>query len=197
MTSPSSSGRGHRTFTAGIAGSNPAGDTRARLTIVPVTFAEANEFVRQHHRHHRPVPGCKFVLAVSDGERIRGVAIVGRPVARHYDDGWTLEVNRTATDGTPNANSALYAAASRVSFGLGYLRLITYTMAGESGASLRGAGWRILAERAARPGWHRPARPRVNRNDNVQKLLWTAPSSVPNPPDSNVTARKSPNSTKY
>ena len=32
-----------------------------------------------------------------------GVAVVGRPVARHLDDGLTLEITRVATDGTPNA----------------------------------------------------------------------------------------------
>jgi hypothetical protein len=89
------------------------------LTLVPITLAEANEFVRLHHRHHQPVPGCKFCLAVSDGEKIVGVAIVGRPVARMLDDGWTLEVNRTCTDGTKNANSMLYGACQRVAFGLG------------------------------------------------------------------------------
>jgi len=85
--------------------------------------------------------------------RLVGVAMVGRHVARHYDDGHTLEVNRTCTDGTPNANSALYAAAWRAAKALGYQRLITYTQAGESGSSLTGAGWRIVAERPARESW--------------------------------------------
>jgi hypothetical protein len=79
--------------------------------------------------------------------------MVGRPVARHYDDGRTLEVNRTCTDGTPNANSALYGAAWRVAKAMGYRRLITYTQDGESGASLRAAAWRIVAERPARESW--------------------------------------------
>jgi hypothetical protein len=70
------------------------------LTLTPITLAEANAFVKQYHRHHQPVPGCKFCLAVSDDDKVVGVAIVGRPVSRHMDDGWTLEVNRTCTDGT-------------------------------------------------------------------------------------------------
>lgn len=36
------------------------------LTIVPLTFKDANAFVAKHHRHHKPVPGCKFVLGVAD-----------------------------------------------------------------------------------------------------------------------------------
>ena len=69
-------------------------------------LGEANAFVQMHHRHHRPVVGHKFSLGVVVGEQIVGVAIVGRPVSRHLDNGLTLEVNRVATDGTRNACSA-------------------------------------------------------------------------------------------
>ncbi|MDX3714967.1 hypothetical protein PV733_39795 [Streptomyces europaeiscabiei] len=41
------------------------------------------------------------------------MAIVGRPVARHLDDGTTVEVTRTASDGAHNANSLLYGASWR------------------------------------------------------------------------------------
>ena len=73
------------------------------LEVVPITLKEANAFVEQNHRHHGPTVGHKFSIGLSDGEKIVGVAIVGRPVARHLDDGWTLEVNRLCTDGTRNA----------------------------------------------------------------------------------------------
>ena len=82
------------------------------LEICPMTLKEANSYVEQYHRHHGPVVGHKFSIGLSDGEKIVGVAIVGRPVARHLDDGWTLEVNRLCTDGTRNACSMLYAAAA-------------------------------------------------------------------------------------
>lgn len=144
------------------------------LQVVPITQREAFEFVRDQHRHHLPPRGSKFQLAVADGEDIVGVAIVGRPVARHLDDGWTLEVIRTATDGSRNANSMLYSAAWRATRALGYRRLITYTQAGESGSSLRGAGWKVVGEREARPGWDAPTRPRINRNDGIARTLWEA-----------------------
>lgn len=83
----------------------------SELRIVPVSIAEAKTFVRFLHRHHGPPPGAKFALGVADGDQIVGVAMVGRPVARHFDDGLTAEVSRTATDGTSNANSMLYGAA--------------------------------------------------------------------------------------
>ena len=90
------------------------------LDICPVSLKEANAFVAEHHRHHKPVVGHKFSIACTDGEKIVGVAIVGRPVARYLDDGWTLEVNRCCTDGTRNACSMLYAAAWRAARAMGY-----------------------------------------------------------------------------
>lgn len=146
------------------------------LTVTPIDFAEANAFVAVHHRHHKPMPGCKFALAVSDADgKVRGVAMVGRPVARMSDDGFTLEVNRVATDGARNACSMLYGAAWRAAKALGYRRLITYTLPAEGGASLRAAGWRLLGERGGGQ-WSRPSRPRVDVAETVagQKLLWEA-----------------------
>ena len=103
-----------------------------RLTVVPLGFRAASAFVAEHHRHNKPPRGAKYCLGVCDEEgKLRGVAMIGRPVARSYDDGLTAEVNRTATDGCPNANSALYAAAWRVAAALGYRRLITYTQGSE------------------------------------------------------------------
>jgi hypothetical protein len=145
------------------------------LHVVPVTFTQACEFVAEWHRHHQPPVGHKFSLGVAVGQTLVGVAIVGRPVARHFDDGHTLEVIRTATDGTEHANSMLYGATWRAAKALGYRRLITYTQEGESGISLRAAGWRVVAERPARPGWNVPSRPRQPRGtENVQRYLWEA-----------------------
>ena len=145
------------------------------LAVVPVSFADACAFVADWHRHHAPPVGHKFSIGVADGTRLVGVAIVGRPVARHLDNGSTLELTRSATDGTDHVNSMLYAAAWRAAKALGYRRLITYTQAGETGASLRGAGWQLIAERPARPGWTTPARPRQARGtESVQRYLWEA-----------------------
>jgi len=146
------------------------------LQVVPVRFDEACKYVAMWHRHHQPPVGHKFSLGVADDLGIlHGVAMVGRPVARWFDDGRTLEVNRSATDSTPNVNSMLYAAAWRAAKALGYRRLITYTQDGESGASLRAANWRVVAERPPRPGWDVPSRPRDDRGvDGVQRTLWEA-----------------------
>lgn len=145
------------------------------LTVTPIGLDEANAFVAFHHRHHRPVPGAKFCVAVSDGQTVRGVAIVGRPVARMTDDGWTLEVNRCCTDGARNACSMLYGAAWRAAKALGFKRLITYTLPEEGGASLRAAGWRLVGLRGG-GNWNVPSRPRVDTAEVLQgqKTLWEA-----------------------
>ena len=52
------------------------------LEVCPMTLKEANAFVAEHHRHHKPVTGHKFSIGCTDGEKIVGVAIVGRPVSR-------------------------------------------------------------------------------------------------------------------
>jgi hypothetical protein len=91
-------------------------------------------------------------------------------------DGLTLEVTRAATDGTANVNSMLYGASWRAAKALGYRRLITYTRAGETGSSLRAAGWRVIAQRKALPGWSRPSRPRDNsKYDAIPRTLWEMP----------------------
>jgi len=142
-----------------------------RLTLQPLTRAEAHAFVRTHHRHHRPDQGDKFCIGVNDGEKVVGVVIVGRPRARMSDDGYTAEVTRLATDGTRNACSILYAAAWRAARAMGYRRLITYTLAVEGGASLRASGFRLLGE-AGGGSWSCKSRPRVDTHPTQPKLLW-------------------------
>lgn len=145
--------------------------TQQRLEIVPIHFREACEFVVRHHRHHRPPVGHRFSLAVAAEGIVVGVAIVGRPVARRQQDGYTLEVNRLATDGTPNACSALYAAAWRVAKAMGYRRLITYILAAEPGTSLRAAGWKCIGERRG-GSWSVPSRVRTDKHPTEPKTLF-------------------------
>ena len=147
-----------------------------RLMVTPINLDEANAFVEQHHRHHKPVPGAKFCVAVSQEDEVRGVAIVGRPVSRVLDDGWTLEVNRCCTDGTRNACSMLYATAWKAAKAIGYTSLITYTLESEGGSSLRGAGWRCVGKATTRigQGWNVKSRPRVDTHPLQQKLRWEA-----------------------
>jgi len=111
------------------------------MRIVPLTLRFANAFVLEFHRHHKPSVGHKFSIGLIIDEKIIGVAICGRPVARASDDGLTLEVARLCTDGTKNACSKLYGACARVAKEMGYLKIQTYILDQELGTSLRASGW--------------------------------------------------------
>jgi hypothetical protein len=144
-----------------------------RLELQPVTIREANAFVAKHHRHHKPPQGAKFAIACNDGDNVVGVVIVGRPVARMLDNGYTAEITRLCTDGTPNACSMLYGAAWRAARAMGYRRLITYILATENGASLKASNYRLIGE-AGGGNWNKTSRPRVDTAKELQgqKLLW-------------------------
>lgn len=142
------------------------------IALCPVSQREAFAFVRDHHRHHRPPRGALYAIAATDGQAIVGVVIVGRPVARHLQDGYTAEVTRLCViDGVRNACSMLYGAAWRSARALGYRRLVTYTLVEEGGGSLRAAGWRLVGE-AGGGSWSRRERPRVDTHPTQRKLRW-------------------------
>lgn len=141
------------------------------LELVPITLKEANAFVERYHRHHRPVTGHKFSVAAAVNGEIVGVAIVGRPVSRYLDDGWTLEVNRLCTDGTKNACSFLYSAAWRTARNLGYKKLITYILKSENGSSLKAAGWKCVGE-CGRLRWNGRSAPKVDLYPAQMKMKF-------------------------
>src|ERR1043165_7510272 len=140
------------------------------MEAIPLHIREANDFVKQYHRHSLPVTTGKFALGVALDGKLVGVAIAGRPVARRLDNGKTLEVLRVCTDGTPNANSFLYGRVKRIAALMGYRRTIMYTLAEESGASLRAVGARVVGEVQPQQ-WNVPSRPR--RSQKVYgKAKW-------------------------
>jgi len=143
------------------------------ISLQPITYKEACEFVRRYHRHHLPPQGWKFGIAANDGDKIVGVVTVGRPVARMLDDGLTLEVTRCCTDGTKNACSILYGAARRAAWELGYKRLFTYILASENGASLKASGYKLIGV-AGGGSWSRENRKRIDQAPTVQKQLFEA-----------------------
>lgn len=117
------------------------------LRVEPSNLKEANTFIDRVHRHHKPVRGCKFVAAAAVGDDVVGVMVVGRPVARRLQDGWTVEVTRLCVLAEPrarNAASILYAAA----------------------------WWRVVDELAGGGTWSRDSRPRVDDHPLQEKLRW-------------------------
>lgn len=109
------------------------------LEIRPTHLKSACDYVKEHHRHNIPPVGGKFAVSCFEDERLCGVAICGRPISRHLDNGTTLEIYRNCTDGTKNAYTKLYGACIRIARNMGYKKVITYTLESENGASLRAA----------------------------------------------------------
>lgn len=127
------------------------------LQVIPLSLRAANDFVAQFHRHSGRTQrdGGKFAIGATDGDTLCGVAIVGRPVARSLQDNFTAEITRCCVHATAprNACSFLYGRCWRIWQQMGGRRMITYTLASESGASLRAAGWRVMGEVGARRAW--------------------------------------------
>ena len=136
----------------------------ASLIVRPTTLRAANDFVQAHHRHNGRTArdGGKFAIACESEGTIVGVAIVGNPISATYMDkekfGYVAEVLRTCTvsSAPKGAVSFLYGACTRVCREMGFDRLSSYTLEDESGASLRGAGWRQTAfTKPCAPGWRK------------------------------------------
>ncbi len=141
------------------------------LSLVPLTQSDAKAFVKQYHRHHQPPVGSIFQIGVAQDEQVVAVAMVGRPVARMLQDGYTAEVTRLASDGTKNACSMLYAACWRAARAMGYRRLITYILDTEPGTSLTAAGFTCIGK-CGGGLWSCPSRPRVDKHPTQMKLRW-------------------------
>jgi hypothetical protein len=119
------------------------------------------------------VQGCKFSIGVVDEHNeLRGVAIVGRPVSRYLDDGFTAEVTRCCTDGIKNGCSFLYAACGRIAKHMGYEKIITYTLVTEHGASLKASNWTRHGI-CGGGSWDTPGRPRPNSLTLGKKVMYS------------------------
>lgn len=116
------------------------------MKIIPLTLKQANEFIINFHRHHKPVVGHRFSIGCEIKNNLVGVAIVGRPVARGCDPYKVAEVTRLCTDGTKNVCSFLYSACARISKEMGFHKIQTYILAEEPGTSLVASGWSFEIE---------------------------------------------------
>lgn len=158
------------------------------MEVRPATVSDAKRAIARWHRHNKPPVSGLFAAAVARGAgdpEPCGVAVVGRPSAQELQDGRTCEITRVATDGAYNACSMLYAACRKAAAALGYRRVYTYTLATESGASLRAAGFVIDERLPPRESWSCPSRPRVQVDlfGNEQrppgaKVRWVWPAEA-------------------
>lgn len=130
------------------------------LSLRPVTLREANDFVASFHRHNGRTArnGGKWAVGIEQEDELVGVGIVGNPLSATFMDGYTAEVLRCCVrEGLQRgACSMIYGACWRAWRAMGGRRLVTYTLKTESGASLRGAGWRIVGEtKPVGEGWRK------------------------------------------
>lgn len=153
------------------------------LSIVPVTLREANDFVANFHRHNGRTSrdGGKFAIGLESCGELIGVAIVGNPLSATFMDGFTAEVLRCCVrDGSPKGCcSKLYSHCWNAWRAMGGRRMVTYTLQSESGASLRGAGWKIVGQtKPVAEGWRKDDHLNYGRKWSPvmgqQKLRWEA-----------------------
>lgn len=143
---------------------------RGEMRAVRVELLEANCFVSQFHRHHKPVVGHRFSIGAEHNGKLVGCVIVGRPVARNTCQKHIAEVTRLCTDGTKNACSFLYAQAARAAKELGFESIQTFILPSESGTSLKASGW-ACAGTCKVGGWHT----RIGRRHDqpeMPKVKW-------------------------
>jgi hypothetical protein len=138
--------------------------------------------VAEHHSHHQEPNGWKFGIAAYNGRVKVGVMVVTPPLSRALMQAQphTAEVNRGCILPARgplrmNASSKLYSAACEQARQLGYDRVVSYTMVGESGHSLLASGF---AATAVNDGgeWGRTSRSRTPKHSKVDtsvaKVRW-------------------------
>lgn len=143
--------------------------------LVPTTLRKANDFTACHHRHTGRTArnGGKFAIGLANNGILSGVAIVGNPLSATLMDGLTAEVLRVCViPNTPVGScSQLYGAYWRAWKAMGGKRMVTYTLETESGASLKGAGWRIVGRtKPCKEGWRKTGDD-CNRTHSAVMLL--------------------------
>lgn len=148
------------------------------LVLKPLSLKQANDYVKNIHRHHGVTQGYKFAIGAFDGsDNIRGVVIVGRPVSRCLDDGVSAEVTRLCTDGFPNACSKLYSAAWRAARSMGYVRMFTYILKSELGTTLKASGWKLDSIVKGR-SWDTKSRRRTDKHPTEDKVRWVVSTNA-------------------
>ena len=133
------------------------------LDIRPITLKGANARISDHHRHSASAgaTSSRWPSGTAEDDVMVGAAIVGRPIQRNLGRRAALEVLRVAVfpEGHPlhrkGACSALYGAACRAAFAMGYVAVHTHTLRTETAAActVRGSSARREVRGRCRHGW--------------------------------------------
>lgn len=149
---------------------------RHEIEIRPITVKAARALVKQWHRKLPDVQGGLFASSAFVRGSCVGVGIAGNP-ARVWQGTARFVISRVAAPAVKdnpdakNACSALYGSLCRAAKALGYREAWTYTVDGESGVSLKAAGFTCLGR--TKDGEHsRPSRPRKKAVLPQPKYRW-------------------------
>lgn len=144
------------------------------MKLIPIKQKDAKKFIDTYHRHNKAPRGSVFQIGLQKDNELIGCIMVGRPVSRNLDNGFTLEVNRTCINGYhKNACSMLLGAAVRAAKALGWKKIITYTLPSECGSSLKGAGWTLEHHTSGSHSWNNREYRQVQMFKGVSKKRWS------------------------
>lgn len=145
------------------------------LRIVPMSIRVAKLFVREHHRHAPSVTGAKVAIGLECDGVLVGVGLLGVPKARMLAaDRFCAEAVRVCVSpAAPKGSvSKINSRLKRIWQLCGGVTFKTYTLADESGASLRGAG-AVVDRHVPAASWSRADRLRsVRPVESIAKQRW-------------------------
>lgn len=145
-----------------------------RFTTRWLPLREACGFIARHHRHHVPPQGGIVALGLWEDEKLVGIGILGRPLARAAQMNGDAELIRLCVlPDVAHAASALQARMKRVAQSLGFRRMLTYTLADEAGTSMRAAGMQRDIDLTRGGEWTTPTRKRLAAiHPTARKIRW-------------------------
>lgn len=163
--------------------------SRGRAYVIkPTTVKAAKAWVREVHRHLPVIQGGLFASSVWNEDRPVAMAIAINPPRVWMGTGRIVIGRVAAIPGLDDVGShaapactMLYGSLCRAAKALGYTEAWTYTEPGESGASLRAAGFQFMGETRAAE-WDRPSRPRKPSPRPGRKGRWMRLLSAPTTP---------------
>jgi len=138
------------------------------LEVRPVPYRIARAFVERYHYLAYAPPGARICMGAWYGDRLVGVMLFGRPVARLEDQKHTLELTRMVLLDECPRNSESRALGLATRWIRGHMpevrRLIAYAdpNRGHRGTVYLAAGWKIVGKTKGGK-WSCPSRP--NRRD--------------------------------
>lgn len=144
------------------------------VEIVPVTWKQAQRFIREWHRHLPKLVGCRFAAALAENGDVVAVATAGT-AARVWNKERKIGITRVAVrpgvDVEINACSRLYGRLCRAAQALGYREAWTYTLPEEPGISLKAANFEDMGLTDGGE-WDRPSRARSRAVRSEPKRRW-------------------------